>query len=105
MPQITLSSPADGYQTNQTTLTLAGMPVSSATPYELQVDDSASFDSLFYTTSTESLSAAVSGLTVGTWHWRVQASNAYGTTGAWSAARSFIIDQTPPAAPVLSTPG
>ncbi len=104
VPQITLSSPADGYQTNQTTLTLAWNAGFIGNSYELQVDDSASFDSLFYTTSTESLSAAVSGLTVGTWYWRVQASNAYGTIGEWSAARSFIVDQTPPDAPVLSTP-
>jgi len=104
VPQITLSSPADGYETNQTALTLSWNAGYIGNTYELQVDDSDAFGSLFYTTTTESLSAPVSSLTVGTWYWRVRATNPYGTIGEWSAARSLIIDQTPPDAPLLSTP-
>ena len=72
--------------------------------YELEVDDSDAFDSLFYSYSTEDLSDTVTGLSAGTWYWRVQASNAYGTTGAWSETWSFTVDLTPPSAPTQSSP-
>ena len=102
--QVTLSSPADAAETNQTALTLTWNAGYIGNTYELQVDDSSSFDSLFYTTTTESLSASVSGLSAGTWYWRVRAANTYGTTGEWSATRSFIVDLTPPSAPTLISP-
>jgi hypothetical protein len=102
--QITLSSPADGAATNQTTVSLEWNAGYIGNTYELQVDDSSSFDSLFYTTTTEDISADVSGLTEGIWYWRVRASNTYGTTGEWSAPYSFTVDLTPPSAPSLTAP-
>ena len=104
VPQVTLASPADAAEINQTTVTLAWNAGYIGNTYELQVDDSASFDSLFFTTSTESLNAEVESLTAGTWYWRVQATNAYGAAGDWSATRSFTVDLTAPEAPLLSSP-
>ena len=104
VPQITLASPADGYETNQTDVTLSWNAGYIGNSYELEVDDSDAFDSLFYSNSTEDLSDTVAGLSAGTWYWRVQASNAYGTTGAWSETWSFTVDLTPPAAPTQSSP-
>ncbi len=99
-----LDEPADGSETNQTDVTLSWKAAYSGSTYELQVDDSSAFDSLFYTTTTESNSAVVSGLSVGTWYWRVQAYNSYGITAEWSTTRSFSIDLTPPSAPAQSSP-
>jgi len=45
-----------------------------------------------------------SSLPDGKWYWRVQARNAFGTTGAWSTARYFTVDTTAPAVPVLKLP-
>jgi hypothetical protein len=40
----------------------------------------------------------------GTYYWRVRAVNEEGLKGAYSAARSFVLDRIPPAVPVLSSP-
>ena len=102
--QALLASPADGSQTNLTDVILSWTSGYNNDSYTLQVDDSAAFDSLFYTNSTTSLSDTVSGLTEGTYYWRVQAANAYGVTSAWSETWSFTVDLTPPAAPAQSSP-
>ena len=102
--QALLASPADGSQTNLTDVTLSWTSGYNNDSYTLQVDDSAAFDSLFYTNSTTSLSDTVSGLTEGTYYWRVQAANAYGVTSAWSETWSFTVDLTPPAAPAQTSP-
>ncbi len=102
--QVVLASPADGSPINLTDVTLAWTAGYNNDSYTLEVDDSSAFDSLFYTNSTISLSDTVTGLTEGTWYWRVQAANAYGTTGTWSETWSFTVDLTPPAAPAQSSP-
>jgi subtilisin family serine protease len=104
VPQVTLASPADSSRVNQTNVTLSWNAGYIGNSYTLEVDDSDAFDSLFHTFSTEDLSDTVSGLTEGTWYWRVQASNTYGTTGDWSETWSFTVDLTPPAAPTQSSP-
>jgi hypothetical protein len=42
------------------------------------------------------------GLGNGTYYWRVRAEDAAGNLSAWSAVRSFSIDNTPPPAPVVT---
>ncbi|MDK2979841.1 MAG: large repetitive protein [Chloroflexota bacterium] len=102
--QVALAAPADGSATNQTDVALSWTAGYNNDSYTLEVDDSSAFDSLFYTTSTQNLSETVSGLGEGTWYWRVQAANAYGTTGAWSETWSFAVDLTAPAIPAQSSP-
>ena len=44
-------------------------------------------------------------LAEGKYYWRVRAKNDNNVESAWSTTGSFVIDRTPPAAPVLNSPG
>jgi YVTN family beta-propeller protein len=90
-----LSAPADGGSTYETTPTFDWLPVSSATAYRLQVDDNADFSSPEIDTATPNTDYMPgSPLLPGTYSWRVWASNACGD-GPWSVVWSLTIESEP----------
>ncbi len=110
-----LSGPADkAVFNNQPTLSWGSVaPVGGGvTHYELQISDVTSFSS---TTLRTLIIPATSSTTVNlsdnSYYWRVRALNSYQVNGEWvrypgpwSLVRSFTIDSTAPAVPVLLTP-
>ncbi len=85
-----LSSPSNGatYAAN-TTVTLSWGSVTGATTYTVQVSTISTFTTTVYSESGAAVSAAFTGSST-TYYWRVDASNAGGTS-AWSTVRSFGI--------------
>ena len=91
----TLVSPSNNSSTSDTTPYFDWSAVSGATAYLLQVDDSSSFNSPEISTTTgNSDYTASSPLATGTYYWRVQASNSYGS-GSWSPVWSFSLGSAP----------
>jgi subtilisin family serine protease len=102
----TLGSPADGATGIPTSTTLTWNASATATAYQVQVASDPGFTTIVSNqTNLAGTSAAVSGLVANTvYYWRVNASNAGGTSG-WSASSSFTTAAgSPPAAPTLSSP-
>jgi len=75
--------------------------------YNYQVSASPTFSSLITADSTgpNVTQDVISGLTNGTYYWRVQAASGSGEAGAWSAARSFVVIGAGPATPGTPTLG
>jgi hypothetical protein len=72
--------------------------------YNWQVSPSSSFNPVIKLDSTSGATqATVSGLTKGTYFWRVQAVNGNFVQGAWSAARSFSVTGAGPDSPGTPT--
>jgi regulation of enolase protein 1 (concanavalin A-like superfamily) len=86
----TLSSPSNGATGVATNPTLSWNASSGATSYGLQLSTSSSFSTTTVNrTGVTTTSSAVSGLGNNTtYYWRVNATNAGGTSG-WSSTRSF----------------
>ena len=99
----TLISPANASSTSDLTPTFDWNDVSGATSYTIQIDDAAAFTSVNYTNSpATSTYTPGANLPVGTWYWRVLATNTYGSssyTSGWS-----VVLGNPPAAPTLALP-
>ncbi len=101
----TLSSPSNGATGVSITPTLSWNASTGATSYQLQVSTSSSFTTTVVNQSgITATSYAVSGLTNNTvYYWRVNATNAGGTS-AYSSAWSFTTIVAAPSAPTLSSP-
>ena len=102
----TLGSPANGATGVPTNTTLTWTASATATAYRVQVASDAGFTTIVSDQANlAGTSAAVSGLAGTTvYYWRVNASNAGGTS-AWSASASFTTAAgSPPTAPTLSSP-
>jgi predicted phage tail protein len=88
--------PKRNYSTTQPTLTWT--PVSWAKSYELQISTSVTFNPLLPVNNPVAASSApeytTSGLTAGTYYWRVRAINDAGKPGPWSQIETFIIAPT-----------
>jgi hypothetical protein len=98
----TMVSPADGSLICTDTFTITWESLAAASSYHIQVDDHASFASPEVDETTSSTSYTPSfPLPVGTYFWRVGASNYCGNS-PWSAAWSFTIDDAPTAPNLLS---
>jgi len=99
----TLLTPLDGASVCDTTPRFAWSPVSGATSYRIQVDESFAFSSPEIDQTTPNTSHTPgTALEPGTTYWHVQAINASGA-GEWSSTWGVVVE-CPPAAPVLSTP-
>jgi hypothetical protein len=102
----TLASPADRATNISVTPTLSWNASTGATSYGLQVSTNSSFSpTVVNQTGITSTSRAISGLLNGTtYYWRVNATNAGGTS-AWSApVRSFTTVAAAPPVPTLLSP-
>lgn len=88
-------------------ITFSWNPVSGAATYQIQIDDSSSFNSpVLSRTGITQTQTAHTLTSEGTFWWRVRGRTASGTNGAWSTARSFVIQRlttpTPTRTPTLN---
>lgn len=101
-----LDAPAANFLTASPEVNFTWLEVSSAAGYQIQIDEDSRFRSPVV---DEGLADGIreynaTGLEDGKYFWRVRSRNEYGAVGAWSGARSFVVDTLPPSAPVLNTP-
>ncbi len=101
-----LTAPVSGLVTNDNTPTLAWNTVAYANTYEIQIDTTYTFTVPLVqeVTGITTLNHTITALPDGKYYWRVRARNLNNAAGPWAAYRSFTIDTTPPAPPVLSRP-
>ncbi len=104
VPVVTV--PVPGLVTNNTTPTFTWNAVTGAVSYDVQIDNLITFASPEVTgnTGTNSFTPSSAITPDGLYYYRVRSVNATGGAGLWSAARSFTLDTSAPAAPNLSTP-
>lgn len=88
----TLSSPADGYRTNDDTPTFSWSSVATANLYGIQIDNNNDFSSPEVSTSTGSTSYTSTSLSHDVYYWRVRARDAVGNWGSFSGYRSIEVD-------------
>lgn len=101
-----LTAPANALLTNDRTPNFTWNAVSGGYTYQLdisKVPTSATRVQRFYGTPRV-LSYTATALPNGVYYWRVRALNLNRVAGPWSTYRSFTVDATPPAAPVLRSP-
>ncbi|HEX3051125.1 MAG TPA: hypothetical protein VHP83_10760 [Aggregatilineaceae bacterium] len=100
-----LSTPTTGSATNDTTPEFTWQAAANGTSYEFQVDNLNTFASPEMSYTGPALNFTLSSpLPAGRYYWRVRAVSADHIAGPWSVIWNVVIDLTPPAAPVLSTP-
>lgn len=100
-----LSAPANGATGTSTSPTLSWIASTNATTYTVQVSNTADFSSILSQSTLSTTSLTLNGLTNGTtYYWRVNASNATGTS-TWSNTYSFTTTNAITlSAPTLSSP-
>jgi uncharacterized repeat protein (TIGR02543 family) len=101
-----LSTPANGATGVGVSPTLTWTGVAGATSYEVQVSTVSTFATTVFdqpgvTTTSQAVTPALSNN--GQYYWRVNATNAGGTS-AWATANSFTTIVAAPSAPTLSAP-
>ncbi|MHA2250338.1 MAG: Ig-like domain-containing protein [Candidatus Kariarchaeaceae archaeon] len=84
--------------------TLVWNEFTDAVEYQLQVDGSPTFVSPEIFENQTDTSYVTSGLTDGSYYWRVRARDGSGNWGTWSSVWVFTIDTALPDKPVLVTP-
>ncbi len=104
-----LISPREGTCGNDPTPTLVwGTVTENSLPvlYRVYVDNDPDFSSIERDSGwiTDNQWEVTPALPDGTWYWKVQAKDNAGNVGDNSVSRSFIIDTSPPAAPILLAP-
>ncbi len=72
--------------------------------YDVQIDDDPAFGSPIVNTTVIPSTYAASGLTTGTWYWRVRSRDVAGNTSSFTANGNFSVDATAPTVPTLLTP-
>jgi hypothetical protein len=102
----TLTTPINALVTNNTTPTFSWTAVAYGNTYQLEISNTATFAVKLrsFTGAAGILTYTSTALPAGTYYWHARAMNVKNAAGPWSAVRSFTIDLTPPAAPVLSKP-
>lgn len=99
-----LLNPPASALTSDATPELAWKGVYYADTYQVQYAREAAFLLPSLVSGISETACTLGPLDEGRWYWRARSLNAYGAQGAWSAARSFTVDTTPPAPPLLSQP-
>lgn len=98
---VSLMSPADNYSSNSFTHAFTWQPLINADSYLFQILLSGSVISTQTLTTT---TANYTFIAEGSYQWRVLAQNSNSTSLPANSTRNIIIDNTPPAAPVLTLP-
>lgn len=93
LPAPSLLSPANGARvTAPAAVNFDWNDVAGSASYTLELDDASGFTAPLVLSRSVNVSAAsVTGLTRGTYYWRVRAVGSTGTVGAWSAVRSVQV--------------
>ena len=101
-----LTAPDNASVSNDTTPTFSWNAVAYGHTYQLEISEKANFAVKLrsFKGTPGILTYTAEALPNGVYYWHVRALNVKSAAGAWSPARSFTIDITPPAAPVLSKP-
>ena len=101
-----LSSPEHATVLSDSAPAFDWVDVSDASVYEIQIDESQTFDNPVIDDSTLSSSGYPSGrsLSDGQYYWRVRAGDSHGNWGDWSVVWSFNIDTRAPTVPQLTVP-
>jgi hypothetical protein len=101
-----LIAPVNALVTNDTTPTFTWNAVTYGNTYQFVISNTTTFVVKLrsFTGAAGILSYTSTALPAGTYYWHARAVNVKSVAGPWSAVRSFTIDLTPPAAPVLSKP-
>ena len=102
----TLASPGNALVTNDNTPELAWWPVAYGNIYQLEISKTSNFNIKTQTFTGAAGVLAYTAMTLpdGLYYWHVRAVNVSSAAGAWSVYRSFTVNTTPPAGPVLSKP-
>ncbi len=100
-----LTNPVSGFVTIDSTPELVWSSAADAVDYEIAIARDSAFALITHTgNSGSALTYSTPILPDGKYFWRVRGINRFGETGSWSSARTFTIDSTPPAVPVLYLP-
>jgi predicted extracellular nuclease len=101
-----LTAPVNTLVTNDATPTFSWGAVAYGYIYRLEISKTATFAVKLrsFTGAAGILTYTTTALPAGVYYWHVRAVNVKNAAGPWSTARSFTIDLTPPAAPILSKP-
>ncbi|MFX1419460.1 MAG: hypothetical protein ACFE9N_11120 [Promethearchaeota archaeon] len=101
-----LFSPLNATITNNANPTFRWENISGTENYQFQLDTEISFSTpnLINITVASTEYVPLSPLSDGTWYWRVVAIGSGGSFGTFSAIRTYTVDTTPPASPLLLSP-
>ena len=101
-----LTAPVNAFLTNDTTPSFSWNAVAYGNTYQLEISKTTNFAVKLrsFRGAPGILTYTAAALPNGVYYWHARALNIKNAAGAWSATRSFTIDITPPAAPVLSKP-
>lgn len=103
--ETSLDAPSDGAILNNNKPAFSWNIVSGATGYQIFVDDNNDFSSPVIDQSPAGTSyTPTSGLTDGTYYWKVRAKDDVDLWGANTTANSFVIDTLAPDPPTLTSP-
>jgi parallel beta-helix repeat protein len=109
-PGPSLQAPLNGTTTNDSTPTLKWTAITTENSwpvtYGLQVDNDPDFSSpeIYQSGLADNTYTSITELVDGNYFWRVRAMDGAGNVGEWSIVWSFLIDTTPPGAPMLVWP-
>ena len=102
-----LTFPANNSATKNQTPTFTWSDVLYDDYYQIQIATDTKFLVIVDQTEEPLATKSYTSLTTlpeGKYYWHVRAKNSMGVYGDWSAYRTFFIDLTPPAAPLLNAP-
>ncbi len=101
-----MTAPANALLTNDSTPSFTWNAVTNGNRYQLEISRVTTFatKALTFVGAPGILTYTATSLPNGVYYWHVRAFNTNSIAGPWSAYRSFTVDITPPAPPVLSTP-
>ncbi|MCA9912185.1 MAG: hypothetical protein KC496_02500, partial [Anaerolineae bacterium] len=102
--QVALLSPRNNTYTNDTTPMLEWREALRGYEYRVEVATDPRFTNIVYDNVVAALSDTTTTLPEGMYYWHVQAISELGVNGAWSGVWRFIVDTTPPDAPILRLP-
>ncbi len=101
---MTLQGPTSGALVKTHTPNVSWKAADQAASYQLQISTSSLFTTPQEISGITELNTNTMYLNDGKYYWRVRGANSHGNPGAWSAARTFTVDTTPPAPPQLKSP-